>query len=297
MITKFNSPSIANFLPTSFGQSAWYQHIPFAYWLIENFKPRSFLEMGTHNGVSYFAFCEAIRQQKLDTKCIAVDNWIGDTQAGIFDEMVFYNFVEAHKKYTNFSSFIKNDFEKALVEIEEDSIDLIHIDGFHSYNSVSTDFDLALEKLNKENGIIILHDINEFQITFGVNKFWRELENRYRTFRFNHGHGLGVVFIGHSLNSKVEELLNIRDSREISSIQDYFEFLGQKCELYAENINLKNKVNLQQNEILQGLSKINELLSWQENAKLNFEREIYQLTNSISWQLTSPLRYLKRIFK
>lgn len=293
MHLNLNSSQVANFLPVNFGESAWYQHVPFAYWLIERYKPRNFLEMGTHNGVSYFAFCEAILQLKLDTKCIAVDNWVGDTQAGIFDESVFHNFKMNNEKYSDFSSFIKSDFDVALVEIENDSIDLIHIDGFHSYNQVRTDFKLGLEKINKQNGIILLHDINEYQITFGVNKFWREIENQYKTFKFNHGHGLGVVLIGDNVDLNIRELLDPINQELMREFQDYFEFLGQRCELFAENINLKYALNQQSNQITEQLSRIGDLTE----SKLNIERDIYKLTNSISWQLTSPLRKLKKIFK
>lgn len=290
---KIKETRVENFLPVNFGKSAWYQHIPFAYWLIENLKPRSFVEMGTHNGISYFAFCEAISQLKIETKCIAVDNWIGDSQAGIFDESVFTNFVENNKKYSSFSSYIKSDFDKALVEIEDNSIELLHIDGFHSYNQVSTDFRLGLEKIDKEKGIILLHDINEYQITFGVNKFWRELESEYKTMRFNHGHGLGVVMIGNNIDSKVSEIFDKSNRNYINNFQDYFEFLGQRCELYAENINLKNTINEQSKQILGQLSEISNLSA----SKSDFESEIYRFTNSNSWKLTSPLRKLKRIFK
>jgi hypothetical protein len=169
----------------------------------------------------------------------------------------------------------------------------LHIDGFHSYNQVSTDFRIGLEKVDKEKGIILIHDINEYQITFGVNKFWRELESEYKTMRFNHGHGLGVVMIGNKIDSKVLEIFEKSNQNYINNFQDYFEFLGQRCELYAENINLKNAINNQSKQILVQLSEINKLSA----SKSDIERDIYRLTNSISWKLTGPLRKLKRILK
>jgi|GEM_PF-2190910 len=42
--------------------SAWIQHIPFAYFLVEMLKPKLFVELGTHYGNSYFASCQAIFQ-------------------------------------------------------------------------------------------------------------------------------------------------------------------------------------------------------------------------------------------
>jgi hypothetical protein len=40
--------------------SAWYGHVPFAQWLMRAARPRVFVELGSHAGVSYGAFCEAV---------------------------------------------------------------------------------------------------------------------------------------------------------------------------------------------------------------------------------------------
>lgn len=55
--------------------SAWIEHIPFAFFLIERLKPKTFVELGTQYGNSYFAFCQAINDLKLHTKAYAVDVW------------------------------------------------------------------------------------------------------------------------------------------------------------------------------------------------------------------------------
>ena len=297
MTTNLLRTNADAFLPVKFGESAWYQHVPFAYWLIEQMKPKSFMELGVHNGVSYFAFCEAARQLNLNSKFIAVDNWVGDTQAGLFDTSVFNNLVLNHKKYENFSTFMKSNFKEALSKIEDNSIELIHIDGFHSYNQVKNDYNFAFEKVNKENGIILLHDVNEYQITFGVNEFFSELEIKFRTFKFNHGHGLGVVLIGSNIDPNLIEML-VTDNTELKNgFRKYFEVLGQRCELYASNIQLKEIMIEQKNLLHQNTKKIEDLLKNNDAIKIESEKQIYQLTNSISWRLTQPLRYLKRILK
>jgi hypothetical protein len=204
--------NVSYFLPVVFGQSAWYTHIPFAYWLLEKVKPNSYLEMGVHNGISYFAVCEAVRQLGLSTKCVALDHWIGDDQAGYFSDAVFESFAKKNQEYSEFSTYKKNSFEKSMSEVEDNSVDLIHIDGFHSYAAVKNDFELALKKISKSVGIIIMHDVNEYQVTFGVNKFWNEIENKFKTFKFNHGHGLGVVFVGTNIELNFLSLFDKQDS-------------------------------------------------------------------------------------
>src|SRR3954464_2188730 len=36
-------------------QSAWWQHVPLAHWIVSATEPRVLVELGTHTGVSYSA--------------------------------------------------------------------------------------------------------------------------------------------------------------------------------------------------------------------------------------------------
>src|SRR6202012_256569 len=65
-------------------ESAWTTHVPFAHWLVAAHRPRSIVELGTHNGVSYAAFCEAVQRTRIDCRSLAVDTWQGDEHAGFY---------------------------------------------------------------------------------------------------------------------------------------------------------------------------------------------------------------------
>src|SRR5215204_1627697 len=65
-------------------ESAWLQHGPFAFWLIEAIQPKSLVELGTRNGFSYLTLCQAVQRLGLSTACYAIDTWRGDDHAGFY---------------------------------------------------------------------------------------------------------------------------------------------------------------------------------------------------------------------
>jgi hypothetical protein len=201
--------------------SAWIGHAPFLKFLIRELKPKLFVELGVHNGFSYFVGCQSIHECHLSCKAFAVDHWLGDSQAGFFDDNVFQGVKTLNQKYSGFSTLLKMRFDDALNQFENFSIDLLHIDGFHSYQSVRMDFENWLPKMSP-NGIILLHDIHVRRNTFEVYLFWKELKNIYKTMEFVGSHGLGVVFLGEVPKGKMMQFAEIGQQGEFSQVQGTF---------------------------------------------------------------------------
>ena len=89
-MTADNLLAIASFTPNSLeAPNAWVGHLPFAAWVMQEVSPKIFVELGTHSGNSYFAFCQSVLENGLATKCYAVDTWQGDEHAGQYSEDIF----------------------------------------------------------------------------------------------------------------------------------------------------------------------------------------------------------------
>lgn len=189
----FFPSSLTRFEPQYMVFSTWVDHLPFAYDLIDALRPKLFVELGTHKGLSYFAFCQAMKELNVDGLCYAVDTFEGDAHTDKYDESVFKAVNDYNRaNYHGFSYLMRMFFNEALQHFREDSIDLIHIDGFHTYQAVSEDFENWYPKV-KPGGIMIFHDVVARVQDFGAWRFWEELAEKHETFTFNHGFGLGVL--------------------------------------------------------------------------------------------------------
>ena len=174
--------------------TGWIGHLPFADWLIRELSPKLFVELGTHFGHSYLAFCQAVAENKTKTQCYSVDTWQGDEHAGFYGDDVFVVLQEQNqKRYSEFSKLMRMSFDDAVAYFSDASIDLLHIDGLHTYEEVRHDFETWLPKL-APGAVVLFHDTAVRERNFGVWKLWEELQVKYpNNLEFSHSHGLGVL--------------------------------------------------------------------------------------------------------
>jgi hypothetical protein len=195
--------------------------------IVDLLRPGMLVELGTDYGVSYCAFCQAVKTLQLDTRCYAVDTWRGDPQTRYYGEEVLADLRQHHDPlYGGFSRLIQSTFDEAVGTFEDGSIDLLHIDGYHTYEAVHHDYETWLPKMSRR-GVILFHDTAERQGDFGVWRLWEELKSRYPSFEFVHGHGLGVLAVGGDCPPNLSILL---DAPDPAAIGELFHQLGLRVE-------------------------------------------------------------------
>jgi len=225
--------------------SAWLGHIPFGAWIVESTKPRMLVELGTHYGHSYFSFCQAVERGRVDTKCYAVDLWHGDEHAGLYGEEVFAAVQSRNVPFESFSRLLRMTFDDAINYFSDGSIDLLHIDGLHTYDAVKHDFESWKPKLSQRS-IVLFHDINVRERGFGVWRLWEELSSAYPTIEFMHSHGLGVLFYGDDQSPAAVSLLrSFGTEAGRSHITRLFSELGRTIEVGRKVVDVSEALGRQ----------------------------------------------------
>ena len=274
--------------------SAWWSHVPFAHWLVAASRPRTFVELGTHTGVSYAAFCEAVRHLGLGSRCFAVDTWQGDSHAGLYGEEIYNDLKTFHDlHYASFSELISSTFDDALGFFRDGSIDLLHIDGLHTYDAVKHDFENWLPKLS-DRAVVVLHDTAVRRDDFGVHRFFVELVDRYPTFEFLHGFGLGVVAVGADVPKPVLDLCGLSRSQEAATLRERFAFLGERWLLATREAllvsDLQHRLAVLKGDHEQAGSTLEEerrLREAAEHAQAGVSRELEDLQLELNHQRTA----------
>jgi len=220
----------------------WIGHIPFAYELIGRQRPRTIVELGTYSGSSFAAFCQAVQACGLDAKCYGIDLWQGDIHMGKFDEDL-YREISGYMaaNYPGIASLVRKDFNEAVTLFDDGSVDLLHIDGTHTFEAVGNDFHTWLPKLS-DRAVVLFHDTNvtvtntgEAALRFGVRRFFDSVKDRYPHFEFSHCWGLGVLVVGRNAPPAVMELVEMARTPDFAA---YFAERGARVSKRFEDMNV-----------------------------------------------------------
>ncbi|MFL6446311.1 MAG: class I SAM-dependent methyltransferase [Bryobacteraceae bacterium] len=217
------------------GIGYWSGHIPFACDLIATFRPSIFVELGTHTGESFFAFCQAAVESQVDCRAFAVDTWRGDAHTGAYGDEVFREVdAYAREQYPSFTTLLRMTFDDAQSRFDDGQIDLLHIDGMHTYQAVTHDFDTWWPKV-RPGGVIVMHDSFDRHDGFGVWRLLEELRTRFSVSEFLHSHGLGIVVKpgGETAEDVANEMVRA-DESTLKTLRRYYEVCAGNLEYEYE---------------------------------------------------------------
>ena len=212
--------------PSNVFDSAWVEHAPFAFWLVDVLRPRTVVELGVWTGFSFLTFCDAVAVSGLDTRCIGIDTWEGDAHAGVLSPDVAEIVAARADRYGDRAELVRTSFDAAAPRFSPGSIDLLHVDGLHTYEAVRHDVDTWLGRLS-ERGVLVLHDSAVTDRDFGVGRVVDELRMEHPVFTFAHGHGLAVVGVGSDLPTPLARLLSLDErSQDAQAVREAYARLG-----------------------------------------------------------------------
>lgn len=134
---------------------------------ISNKEINSYLEIGCRWGGTFIITSEVLKKKSTEIKLYCCD---------LIEKSEILNEYSKHQnfEYLNISSF---DLDKNILNQD---IDLIFIDGDHTYDGVKKDFEVSL---NFKPKYIVFHDIASV-VCSGVVKFWNEIKEKYTYFEF-----------------------------------------------------------------------------------------------------------------
>jgi hypothetical protein len=177
--------------------ASWAGHRRFGYDLVRNLRPRRLVELGVCLGTSFFAFCQAVKDGGLDTELVAVDTWKGDEHTGFYGPgyLEQFNGIWRDRFPRLAVRQVRRPFDEARTEVKDASVDLLHLDGLHTYEAARHDYETWSDCV-RDGGVILFHDIavRDDGRGFGIYRLWDELKARFPTAEFAHSCGLGVLF-------------------------------------------------------------------------------------------------------
>jgi predicted O-methyltransferase YrrM len=170
--------------------------------LVRTLRPRRVLEIGTAHGGTFYLWT---RVAAPDARLISVDlpPWERDDPGEGETVRRLRSFTrKAQQLHLLRSDSHDRETERAVEALlGDDRLDVLFIDGDHSYDGVRSDFS-AYSRLVGPGGLVAFHDIHPHSKGWGgeVPRFWNEIKDAYRSTEFiadrsQDGFGIGVLWL------------------------------------------------------------------------------------------------------
>lgn len=266
--------------------SPWSGHRRFVYDLVANIRPECIVELGSYYGCSAFTFLQALKDFDMKSYFYAIDTWEGDSfTENDYKENIYDSYKNIQEKlFAGQNAIMKRmTFDKACCDFEEESIDLLHIDGSHTYEDCRHDFEKWFSKVSKK-GIILFHDISDDRLDgelLGSHLFWQEIKEQFPfTLEFPYSFGLGVLFLDEEEYFQVQKVISFeyyqqlenhasvshkdvirKQYFELRDARKYIDFLKKQLSISQSHLHEYERTHKQKDDYIQELELSNKRLT------------------------------------
>ena len=176
--------------------TAWIGHGEFAIKLVESLQPQITVDLGVDYGFS--SFCLAYPQVGT---VYGIDWFMGDEHTGFRN--TYESVISLHQELgLENLIFVKGDFSE-ICKVWNRQINILHIDGLHTYEAVSNDYKNWSKFCNDES-VIMFHDVESFPGSVG--KFFHEIEG-FKIVKKDSA-GLGIITKSEATFDRIKSLLD-----------------------------------------------------------------------------------------
>jgi hypothetical protein len=184
-------------------RSAWKGHRAFAEWLVREVAPSCIVDLGVDYGYSTFVFASTLKAVCAEKGTVGttygIDLFKGDPHTGTretYDSVA--PLITEHG--LDCLEIIKKDFKEASLSWTK-PIQILHIDGYHTSEEVTSDFS-SWAPFVAEDGVILLS--NTAVGRFGVRSFFSGLTDGNKLY-FTNSYGLGIYTKNAELAQKIKD--------------------------------------------------------------------------------------------
>jgi hypothetical protein len=214
MLHLYVPPSLRHFEPRWVGPLEWTAHFALEYDLAHAIRPRLVVDLGAGDCVSYFAYCQAIKDHDIDGFCYAFDDWERYQGEGAPK----FNDVNAHGRqlYMGIAYFVRMPPPEAIRHFSPGTIDLLRIGP-----SAAVPSDALPEWASRcsGRGAVIVHGIGN-----GGGDAWQSLQGSGMS-TFVHG-DLGIA-LGASAGRAAPLLDLMQKPDEHDSLKRFYDHVAQ----------------------------------------------------------------------